>query len=556
MLLSQHDLSQMDDEYLARLDIGGLRMVSSRLLSDLKEAWDRLNQNPQNSSRPSGSMPAYLGLPMTPDQTEEDEEDEEDRGKKATSKKTKPGVAQNKDGDTSVDESGEQSPQGGAPGAGGGGTEPSPVAANPEPARRPGRPVGAQGYGRTQVIPPRSLEIHRAEQCAACGVQLAPDAHFSALTGFYVVDVEENDANSYGVRLFCILHHYGETACVCGHRTLVMPGRGDHYANADGRVTTTLSEWRLIGPSLASLIVFLAFRMRLSRARIKELLRVWFGFSVSTGTIDHCIHEAALACLPLYLQLMALVRQEPLVHVDETPWKEMGRVPWLWVFASTTITLFVIGKREQNVALDVLTAEFAGWVMSDGLLLYRIFRNRLRCLAHLIRKAQGLYESLTGEAREFGQAALAVLMTVFSYLKGACDLEQAQKWISVFRQYCELMQLTAVHEETRKLAGEFLNDWDTIWRIVEHPELPATNNEAERILRHWVIARLLSHGTRTPEGSQCVAVLASIIETCRKRGVDTWIYLARVIAARRRGSEPVPIPDFIDGIVLLSSSTA
>ncbi len=556
MLLSQHDLSQMDDEYLAKLDAGSLRSVSSRLLSDLKEAWDRLNQNPQNSSRPSGSMPAYLGLPMTPDKTDEGEEDEEDEDKKTSPKKIKPDVAQNKDGDTPVDDSGGQSPPGGVPNAERGDIGPSPVVASPEPARRPGRPVGAQGYGRTQIIPPRSLEIHRAEQCAACDAQLASDAPFSARTGFYVVDVEENDANSYGVRLFCVLHHYGETECACGHRTLIMPGRGDHYETADGKVTTTLSEWRLIGPRLASLIVFLAFRMRLSRARIKELLQVWFGLSVSTGTIDHCIHEAALACFPLYLQLMALVRQEPLVHADETPWKEKGRIPWLWVFASTTITLFVIGKREQNVALDVLTAEFAGWLMSDGLLLYRIFRNRLRCLAHLIRKAQGLYESLTEEARDFGLAALAVLMTVFSHLKGSCDLEQVQGWVAVFRRYCELMQLTAVHEATRNLAGEFLNDWDTIWRVVEHPELPATNNEAERILRHWVIARLLSHGTRTPEGSQAVAVLASIIETCRKRGVDTWLYLARVIAARRKGEKPEPIPDFVVGKVSLCSSTA
>jgi transposase len=553
MFLSRHDLSQMDDDYLAKLDADALRRVSSRLLSDLKEARDRLNQNPQNSSRPSGSMPAYLGLPMTPEQTDETDDDED---RKVASKKIKPDVAPDKEGDSTDGDFGGQSPSGGTPDAERGGMEPSPVVANPEPSRRPGRPVGAQGYGRTQIIPPRSIEIHRAEQCAACDAPLAPDAPFSAHTGFYVVDVEENDANSYGVRLFCILHHYGETSCDCGHQTLVMPGRGDHYETADGKVTTTLSEWRLIGPRLASLIVFLAFRMRLSRARIKELLYVWFGFSVSTGTIDHCIHEAALACLPLYLQLMALVHQEPLVHVDETPWKEKGRIPWLWVFASTTITLFVIGKRKQNVALEVLTAEFAGWLMSDGLLLYRIFRNRLRCLAHLIRKAQGLYESLTGEAREFGLAALAVLMTVFSYLKGTCDLEQVQEWIAVFRQYCELMQQTAVHKSTQELAGEFLNDWDAIWRVVEHPELPATNNEAERILRHWVIARLLSHGTRTPEGSQFVAVLASIIETCRKRGVDTWNYLARVIAARRKGEEPAPIPKFVDNKVLLCSSTA
>jgi hypothetical protein len=32
--------------------------------------------------------------------------------------------------------------------------------------------------------------------------------------------------------------------------------------------------------------------------------------------------------------------------------------------------------------------------------------------------------------------------------------------------------------------------------VLDHPELPLTNNAAERALRHWVIARRLSYGTR------------------------------------------------------------
>jgi hypothetical protein len=38
------------------------------------------------------------------------------------------------------------------------------------------------------------------------------------------------------------------------------------------------------------------------------------------------------------------------------------------------------------------------------------------------------------------------------------------------------------HEKTRALARELLNDWDPFWVILDHPELPLTNNEAERAL--------------------------------------------------------------------------
>ena len=67
------------------------------------------------------------------------------------------------------------------------------------------------------------------------------------------------------------------------------------------------------------------------------------------------------------------------------------------------------------------------------------------------------------------------------------------------------------------LAREFLNDWEAVWIVLAHPYLPLTNNEAGRALRHWVIARLLSQGTRTEQGSRAFALLASVIATCHRR---------------------------------------
>ena len=34
---------------------------------------------------------------------------------------------------------------------------------------------------------------------------------------------------------------------------------------------------------------------------------------------------------------------------------------------------------------------------------------------------------------------------------------------------------------------ELLDDRDTFWVVLNHPELPLTNNSAERALRHWVM---------------------------------------------------------------------
>ena len=55
MHLSDHDLRQMDEDWLEKLPEEMLRQVSTRILKDLKEARDRLNQTPDNSSRPPSS---------------------------------------------------------------------------------------------------------------------------------------------------------------------------------------------------------------------------------------------------------------------------------------------------------------------------------------------------------------------------------------------------------------------------------------------------------------------------------------------------------------------
>jgi hypothetical protein len=71
---------------------------------------------------------------------------------------------------------------------------------------------------------------------------------------------------------------------------------------------------------------------------------------------------------------------------------------------------------------------------------------------------------------------------------------------------------------------------------------PLTHNEAERALRHWLILRRIGYGTRTMVGSRSFALLASIIDTCRKRKVSPWPYLAEVIARGRRGQEAPALP--------------
>lgn len=515
MILSHHDLKQIDRDYLKSLPPGKLLEVSLKLLADLQEAHDHLNQTPQNSSRPSGSYAPWEGSVVNEDHPDEDERQDEKRADEERAEQGTKGKAEEQGVEKATSEKDEQ------------------------PKRKAGKQKGAKGHGRKVELEVTGVETHRAELCAACGEELGEEAEFKARTGLYVVDIE---AGAPGIQVTHIKHLYGETHCSCGHVTRTEPGR----CQAEEDWEVELTEWHLVGPTLMALIVCLSLRMRMSRPRIQEFLKDWLQIYLSVGTINQAITEGGRAVAPVEEQLLTEIKQSELLYADETGWKENGRPVWLWVLITSTVTLFVIGGRSWEVIADILEG-YAGWLMSDGYRVYRKYARRLRCWAHLIRKARGLSESLNREAQTFGKEVLAcftmLIEQVYQARAGpninlktafADQLEELKAWCEQHRE--------STHQKTRQLARELLNDWEAIWTVLEFPELPLTNNIAERALRHWVIARKISYGTRTRQGSRAFALLASVIDTCRQRGILPWPYLAEVIAARRAGYPTPPLP--------------
>ena len=316
-----------------------------------------------------------------------------------------------------------------------------------------------------------------------------------------------------------------------------------------------MNERGLVGPMLLSLIVCLALRMRLSRRHTQEFLLDWFGIALSTSTINRCIHEAGRAVEPLEAELVEEIQAAALAHADETTWKEWGQLLWLWVIISPTVCLYLIGDRSKEQMVNLFGAHFKGWLMSDGYQVYRQFKNRLRCWVHIIRKARGLEEAFNPEANTFGTAVNQWMDRLMQAIYAArasppqiCLTITFAAELAAFKQLCEKYS-DSTHDKTRALAREFLNDWEAFWIVLQYPHLPLTNNEAERALRHWVIARLISQGTRTEQGTRAFGLLASVIETCRLRKILPWPYLAKIIAERRKGN---PAPSFASAALAAS----
>jgi hypothetical protein len=65
MLVSDDDLRKLDDAQLKGLSHEQLLELSRQVVRDLKDARDRLNQNPDNSSRPPSTQVPWAGLGLT-----------------------------------------------------------------------------------------------------------------------------------------------------------------------------------------------------------------------------------------------------------------------------------------------------------------------------------------------------------------------------------------------------------------------------------------------------------------------------------------------------------
>ena len=135
MVLKDHDLRQLDEARIRDLkekDPEALVNLSIRLLEDLKEARERLNQNPSNSSRPPSSQAPWF-------RAQEDEEDTEDPSGDEDSEDPPDKATADSAADTPPGPSGRDSTHNGD--------------SKDTPARRkPGRQPGAPGFGRTQKL--------------------------------------------------------------------------------------------------------------------------------------------------------------------------------------------------------------------------------------------------------------------------------------------------------------------------------------------------------------------------------------------------------------------
>ena len=85
------------------------------------------------------------------------------------------------------------------------------------------------------------------------------------------------------------------------------------------------------------------------------------------------------------------IRGSPVVHADETGWREDGHNGYVWTFSTPTLRYFLRRGRGKAVVDEVLGDQFAGVLVSDFYAAYHHYDGpKQRCWAHLLRDIHDL----------------------------------------------------------------------------------------------------------------------------------------------------------------------
>jgi transposase len=386
-----------------------------------------------------------------------------------------------------------------------------PPQANPRrPRRKPGRAYGPRAWRRAPEHVDEVIEVLPPRACRACGGAIVRDR----------VDVQyQTDLPPVRPHVTAFHVHVGHCRR-CGRRA---QGR-------DARQTSTATGAAAsqVGPRAVAWATWLHTELGVPFAKVATILRTGFGLTITAGGLVHALHRVGRRTAPTYHALVAAMRRSPVVAPDETGWKVGGRLWWLWVFVTPDVTVYAIqpGRGYPQVTA-ILGPDYRGIVVRDGWAPYRKLPHATHqtCLAHLLRRCHHLLEVAQRGAARFPHAVRRVLRAALA-LRARRDtgaLTGHGLAVAIGRLEARAERLLAghvTHPPNRRFLRHLQTERPALFTALHHPEVEATNWQAEQAIRPAVVTRKVCGGNRTPRGAATQQMIASVLRTCWQQHRD------------------------------------
>jgi transposase len=306
----------------------------------------------------------------------------------------------------------------------------------------------------------------------------------------------------------------------------------------------------IAGPGLLAYIIISKFIDHLPLYRLEQMFKryqILINRSTMCGWIAQlCIHlEAA------YREMKRqLIEASFLIQADETTLKvQNDSVPgkcelgYLWPFVGDgKIAVFEFrDSRVREGPTDFLCGFTDRYLMSDGYAGYNqvIEKNHLThlmCWAHARRK---FFEKKDLEP-QFADQVLGLIKELYMVERDAVEMKpEERKALRMERSTPVLENIKTLLEERSKTmlpknplceaVNYTLNHWKQLTNYLKDGRLPIDNNLVENAIRPVALGRKNWLFAGSPEGAQRMAIIYSLVATCKLNGINPYEYFVDVL---------------------------
>ena len=295
------------------------------------------------------------------------------------------------------------------------------------------------------------------------------------------------------------------------------------------------------GPRIAAFVVYLLHSQFLPEGRLVALMRDLFGVSLAAATIAAMSRNSARRLQGVAAAVCAHVARAKVKHMDETGFRIGGKTQWLHVASTGLLTFYRTCAKRGSLLANVV-----GIVVHDHWKPYYTMKGVLHalCNAHHLRELKALIEI---EKEDWARQMQILLRRACHAANLASERGVAltPRLIARLQQRYQAIVAAGIafHEAQPALAGaapagrpkrrgrrkrrtghNLLMRLDQrqadVLRFLDNPDVPFTNNQAERDGRMMKLRQKISGGFRTPAGAEDFAVIRSVLSTARKQGWD------------------------------------
>ncbi len=305
------------------------------------------------------------------------------------------------------------------------------------------------------------------------------------------------------------------------------------------------------GPRLKAAVVHLTHHHMMPVSRTGDLMGDLFNLPLSDATVLAINEEARRRLAPTVAAMGEALKAVPIAHADETGMRVAGKIRWLHVLATTTLTWIGAHANRGKKAFDAfgILTMFAGTLIHDGWKSYRDLTcvhglcnaHHLRELTYVVEEmgqvwAQRLIDLLLAAQQEVAVAGGPLTADRIAHYRSAHTQILAAGEAANPRAPPSGRRGKTKQSKALNLIDRLRVHADDVWRFMTDHNVPFSNNIAEQAVRMPKVKQKISGGFRTQTGLDTFCTIRSYLATLHKQGTNLFLALTLTF----QGSPPQP----------------